>query len=176
MPIVITQLRVPVHIVVKQVPEPTGTTGVTGLRAECPEPHVIPRLCFYPVSIQKVYRFPSEHIKALFHHMGFHEENGVARLEILDIHVHVVPDVHWVDEPGGRPVAVVIGHFVQSDPLFVRHEGRWHFNAISYLVDLANLVKTGFRRRYVKHGPLRTRRNEHITALVQRGILPFEGQ
>ena len=48
------QPRVPVHVLVQQIAKFTGATGITGLRAEGPEPHEITRFNFDPVLVEFV--------------------------------------------------------------------------------------------------------------------------
>src|SRR5215208_5990064 len=43
------QLRVPVDVLVEQVPEPARATGVAGLRAEGAQPHEVALLHLHPV-------------------------------------------------------------------------------------------------------------------------------
>ena len=83
----------PVHVLVEQVTEPPGPTGVTRLGAKSAEPHVVPGLDLDPVLIEPVDGLALKNIKPVLNDVGLRERNRRARLESDDGNVHVVPDV-----------------------------------------------------------------------------------
>ena len=82
--------HVPVHVLVEQIAERPWATGVAGLRAECAQPHEIPGLDLDPVLVQPVDRLALQHVKPVFHHMGFGKGDHAAWLKGDDIDEHVM--------------------------------------------------------------------------------------
>lgn len=129
-----------VDVFVQQIPERAGACGVAGLRAKGAQPHEIAGLNLDPIRVQFVDRLAFQHIKPVFHDMGFFKGNNPARLEGDDIDLHIMAQVVILDKAGGGPAVLGVGHRVGGDERFVRHKGVGRGPAGGGFVQLANPV------------------------------------
>ncbi len=111
-----------IDIFVQQVAERARSTGVAGLGAEGAQPHEIAGFHLDPILVQVIDRLAFEHVQAMLHDVGFIEGNDAAGLEGNDGHVHVVAQIHRIDETGGRPGAIGVRHRRRFDILLIGDE------------------------------------------------------
>lgn len=113
-----------VDILVEEVTEAAGATGVAGLRAEGAHPHEIAGLDLHPVLVEAIDGLAFHHIEAMLHDMGFHEGDHRARLQHDDIDVHVEAHIRRVVEAGGAPATAITENKRLSDVLALSRSAR----------------------------------------------------
>ena len=92
-----------------------------------------------------------------------------------DVDVHVVAQVGGVDEPGGAPAIVGVGHPADRLVLLVGDEGGRRLDAVDRLVALPHPVEADGRRPAVEQRPGAAGRQESVAAGLQQVRLAVDG-
>ncbi len=100
--------HIPVHILVKQIPERPRPASIAGLGAEGVDPHEIPGID--PILVQPIDRLALMHVKTVFHEISPRKRDHPAGLEGCDIDMHVMPQIVWGDEAFRSPCTVRFQH------------------------------------------------------------------
>lgn len=113
----------PIHILIQQIPKPSGPTRITRLGTKRPQPHKIARLDLDPVLIEAVDGLALEDVQPVLHDVRLGKGDDAAGRKGHNVDVHVVAQVGRVDEAGGGPGAVGAGHGGRAHIPLVGDEG-----------------------------------------------------